>query len=219
MTIIAFILSQATYAADCSAPMTLDKVTFQLSAKSWVSTQTALVTTTINATLNSADVVKARAGILDKLHKMIAGEWHIVQFDRSQDSSGLDKLDVIAQVRINQSQLTNVYDTAKSLSKPGETYQITSIEFKPDIEDIQKAKMALRQILNKQVQQELQQLNQTYTEQHFTINALDYSDELNPGPLAMKPMMMATARVAPAPITVSNELIMTAMVEAGSVRK
>lgn len=215
------LLIPVSYANDCPAPLTLDKVSFQLSAKQWVSTQTALLSTRVSATLTSADLAKARSGIMEKLAKITSGDWHIVQFDRSQDNSGMEKLDVMAQVRVDQSQLSSVYDAAKKISKPGETYQIAAIEFKPSLEEIQKAKTELRQFLNKQVQQELTQLNHSYTEQHFTISSLSYLDDMNAAPFQAPTMMMvAGARSSNpiAPIAVSNELIMTAVVEAGSVR-
>ena len=78
----------------------MDKVLFQISARQWVSTQSALLTVNINATLNNADLVKARADIMNNLNTIATGEWQLTQFDRSQDSSGLEKLYVAAQARI-----------------------------------------------------------------------------------------------------------------------
>lgn len=221
--IIVGVLSwQVSYAADMPVPLSLDKINFQLSSKAWVSTQTALLSVSVNASLDSSDVVKARSDMLDKLGKIASGDWHIVQFDRFQDNSGLEKLSVKAQVRVNQNQLVHLYEKAKEVSKPGETYQIVSIEFKPDLAEIQHAKAELRQILNKQIQQELAQLNKTYSEQHFTISAVTYQDDSEGG--QAQPMMMASG-VSPrmarpmSEVAVSNELVMTAMVEAGSIRK
>ncbi|MCX7091724.1 MAG: hypothetical protein NTU48_09785 [Legionellales bacterium] len=220
--VVGLLCWQGGYAAEISAPLTLDKVNFQLSSKAWVSTQTALLSVTVNASLDSSDVVQARSDMLDKLRKIAPGDWHIVQFDRFQDSSGLEKLSVRAQLRVNQSQLAHLYDKAKNVSKPGETYQIASIEFKPDLIEIENAKALLRQNLNKQIQQELVQLNKTYTEQHFTVSTVGYQEELVSS--QEQPMLMATGTAsrmarASAPVAVSNELVMTAVVEAGSVRK
>ena len=202
--------------------LTVDKINFELSAKTWVNTQTALLTVTINLSLDSSDVVKARNDLLNKLTKIASGDWHILQFDRFQDNSGLEKLSVKAQIRVNQNQLTHLYDKAKEISKPGETYQIAGIEFKPDLAEVQNAKTLLRHDLNQQIQQELAVINKTYPEQHYTISSLNYMDAQNTS--AEPPMLMATG-VTPrmahpvAPVTLSNELMMTAIVEAGSVRK
>jgi hypothetical protein len=219
---MSMILVPSGYAGDTIVPLTLDKVIFQLSAKRWVSTQTALLSVAVNATLSSTDLVKARADMMTKLVKIVSGDWHITQFERYQDSSGLEKLDVLAQVRVNQSALNRVYDTVKLVSKAGETYTVSAIDFKPGLEEIQTTKLALRQQLNKQIQQELAELNHIYSEQHFTLNKLEYLDESSPSPLRNKAMMMTVGAkgLAPeAPISVSNELFMTAVVEAASVRK
>ena len=98
------LISSFTYADAPSVPfmpavMVLDKVSFQVSSKQWVSTDTALVTVNINATLSNADLVQARANIMNGLNKIAKGEWHLTQFVRSQDTSGLEKLFVEAQVR------------------------------------------------------------------------------------------------------------------------
>lgn len=50
--------------ADVILPqMVLDKVVFQISAKQWVNTKTALLNVNINVTLNNADLVKARSDL------------------------------------------------------------------------------------------------------------------------------------------------------------
>ncbi len=225
--LIGLLCSSTSFADVTLAPLTLDKINFQLSAKTWVSAQTVLVTVQVNASLNAADVVKARSDILEKLAKIAPGTWHIIQFDRFQDSSGLDKLAAVAQARIEQNQLTHLYDKAKNVSKPGETYLISTIEFKPDLQEIEKAKTELRQTLNHLVAQELNQLNQLYTEQHFTVNQMTYQEDAGLQARQGSPvLMMATGTAArvqqstgSTPLVVSNELLMTALVEAGSVRK
>ena len=203
----------------------LDKVQFQLSAKQWVSTQTALLTVSVNATLTNADLVKARADIMSQLNNIASGEWHITQFDRSQDSSGLDKLTVEAQLRVLQSNLTDVYKHAKSISKPGITYTINGIEFKPDLADTQQAKNQLRENLYKLVADEMTRINKAYGEQHYTLNRLTFVDgdaPVQPMPMgantrSMKTMALA-ATPAYSPIAVSNELTMTVIAQAASNR-
>ncbi|KTD62056.1 hypothetical protein [Legionella spiritensis] len=203
---------------------TLDKVAFQVTARQWVSTKTALVKVNINATLNQSDLVKARADIMSHLGKIASGEWHITQFDRSQDSSGLDKLYVEAQTRVPQASLTNIYQNAKSVSKPGATYKVSAVDFKPGLEEIQKVKAQLREQLYQLVNAEIARLNKVYTEQHYTVNRLVVTDgnaqPVQPAAYKAREMntMMLAASPAPA-LTVSNELIMTAVAEAASNRQ
>lgn len=208
-------------------PMPLDQVMFQVSAKQWVSTQSALLTVNVNATLGNADLVKARADIMDKLGKIASGEWHLTQFNRSQDSSGLEKLYVEAQARVPQAALTDVYRNAKDVSKPGAAYSVTGVEFKPDLQEVQQVKAQLRERLYQDVNDELARLNKVYGTQHYTVSQLLIVDGDNAVPpqqpqaydmRKMNVTMMAVAAPEPT-LSVSNELIMSAMVIAGSNRQ
>lgn len=216
-------INPLTAIAKKPAPLLLDKIVFQISAKQWVSTQTALLTVHVNAALSGADLVKARADIMSNLGKIASGDWHITQFDRSQDNSGLDKLYVQAQVRVPQASLTDIYQSAKNVSKPGATYGVTNVEFKPSLEDVQAAKLQLREQLYKLVNDEMNRMNKVYSSQHYSVNHLIVTegDVVVPlQPRAYKAQMNTMAMEAPsAPaLTVSNELIMTALVEAASNR-
>lgn len=206
-----------------SPPMVLDEVTFQLTAKQWVSTQTALLTVNVNVTLNDADLVKAREAIMGKLNQIVKGEWHLTQFDRSQDSSGLEKLYVQAQVRVSQSSLTHIYQQAKAVSKPGESYEIGAVEFKPSLEEVQKVKASLRDELYKQAADELVRLNQLYAGQHYSVNQLLFFDaDAVPQTKQFRSNEMIATMALPASapsMTVSNELVMSALVKAASTRQ
>lgn len=214
-------LASVVNAANWQPPAPLDKVVFQISAKEWVTTQTALLTVNVNATLSNADLVKTRADIMDKLVKIASGEWHITQFDRSQDNSGLEKLYVAAQARVPQSTLTAVYQSAKDVSKPGATYTINSVEFRPSLEEVQQIKAKLRERLYQQVNDEVTRLNNVYTTQHYSVNRLyllDTDSPPQPAPATMKTMNTMVMSAAPS-ITVSNELVMSAMIELASKRE
>lgn len=208
------LISPLALASHTSAP--LDKVAVSMTARQWVSTGTALVTVDINATLSNASLVKVRADIMNGLQKIAAGEWHVTAFNRSQDSSGLEKLFVEAEARIPESSLTNLYNNAKNLSKPGTSFSINAIEFRPGLEEMQKARMSLRERLYRDVQAETARLNSVYPDAHYTLNRLIFTegDAAVPAPQMMKSRVMNTmALAAQAPaagVTVSNEIILTA---------
>ncbi|HBI22521.1 MAG TPA: hypothetical protein DDY37_08100 [Legionella sp.] len=208
-----------TTLAHAARPLPLDTVNFQVTSKQWVSTQTALLTVNLNATLGNADLVKARADIMDKLSKISVGEWHLTQFDRSQDSSGLEKLSVSAQARVAQSGLTQVYDHAKAVSKPGAVYSVGSIEFTPSLEEMQQVRTTLRERLYQQARDELVRINKVYAGQQYTLNQLVFVEGGEPPEPKPVGMMSAMAvRAAPA-LTVSQELVMTALVQVASNRQ
>ncbi|KTD13644.1 hypothetical protein Lgra_0779 [Legionella gratiana] len=205
--------------------LVLDKIDFQLSAKQWVTTQTALLGVTINVTLSSADLVKARADIMERLNKIAKGDWHLIQFDRSQDSSGLEKLYVQAQARVSQEVLTDIYQNAKTVSSPGAQYEISSVDFKPSFDETQVVLTQIRQRLYQQVNDELDRINKAYPNQNYSVSNLVFVDGNNPPPQPrpyqakeMNTMIAAAVPAAPA-LTVSNELILTVIVEVASNRK
>ncbi|KTD35868.1 hypothetical protein Lnau_0852 [Legionella nautarum] len=219
-------LSPLSNAANFPHKTQLDKVVFQVSAKQWVTTQSALLTVNINATLTNADLVKARAEIMNNLNKIATGQWQLTQFDRSQDSSGLEKLYVAAQARVPQASLTDIYQNAKNVSKPGATYDINGVEFKPSLEETQQVKAQLREYLYQQINSELNRLDKTYTSQNYSVNRIYFfeGDQLVPMAKAYQPRemntMAITAAATPAPaVSVSNELIMNAIVELASNRQ
>lgn len=207
----------------CPPPLALDKISFQVSAKQWVTTESALLTININATLNNGDIVKTRADIMNNLQKIASGDWHITQFDRSQDSSGLEKLFVAAQVRLPQAALTDVYQHAKAVTKPGSAYSVNGIDFTPGLEEVQKAKAQLREKLYQLVAEELTRINKTYPEQHYAVNSMVVYDgdavPMQPRAYQAKETMNTmTLAAAPSPLIVGNELVLNALVDAASTR-
>ncbi|KTD58002.1 hypothetical protein Lsai_1524 [Legionella sainthelensi] len=205
--------------------LVLDKIDFQLSAKEWVTTQTALLGISINVTLSNADLVKARADIMERLNKIAKGDWHLVQFDRSQDSSGLEKLYVQAQARVSQEVLTDIYQNAKTVSLPGAQYEVSTVDFKPSFEETQLVLTQIRQRLYQQVNDELDRINKAYPTQNYSVSNLVFVDGNNPPPQPrpyqakeMNTMLAVAAPTAPA-LTVSNELVLTAVVEVAANRK
>lgn len=219
------VLSPLANAVDWPSKLVMDKVVFQVSAKQWVTTQSALLSVNINATLTKADVVNARAEIMDNLNKIAKGEWQLTQFDRSQDSSGLEKLYVAAQARIPQTYLQNIYQSAKNITKPGASYEINGVEFKPSLEELQQVKLQLRERLYEQIANELSRLNKVYTNQNYSIHRIFFFDGDQALPMAKAYQsremntMALNAVATPSAVTVSNELIMKAMVELASNRQ
>jgi hypothetical protein len=213
-------LHTAVY-AEVVPPQLLDKVIFQISAKQWVTTQTALLKVEINATLSNADLIQARKDIMDKLNVITKGDWHLTQFERTQESSGLEKLIVEAEVRVAQDKLTNIYGDAKKVSKPGANYQVRTVEFKPSLDDIQQVKTKLREQLYQQVNAEMTRINAVYTAQHYSLSRILFIDgEASPVPqaYAMRKMNIEMAAAPMPSLAISNELTMTAMAEVASNR-
>lgn len=204
----------------------LDKVSLSFSAEQWVKTSTAKLEVSINAVLTNTSLAEMRSKILKNLNTIAKAQWHITQFNRSQDNSGLERLYVNAQARVDQALLANVNDSAKKVSQPGAKYQVANIDFSPSDQDIQSVKNLIRQDLYQKVQSEVAQLNQQFKEQHYSVfRVLIVSpDELaNQRPqlqrFAKKNMVLAEAASYGANISVSNKVKLTALVTVASNRK
>ncbi|KTD73899.1 hypothetical protein [Legionella tucsonensis] len=225
MLVTPFAFAENVLPPPLSSQLVLDKIDFQVSAKQWVTTQTALLGVSINVTLTSADLVKARADIMERLNKIAKGEWHLIEFDRSQDSSGLEKLFVQAQARVSQEVLTDIYKNAKDVSLPGAKYEISSVDFKPSFDETQVVLGQIRQRLYQQVNDELARINKAYPAQNYSVSNLVFVEGTNPPQprpyqaKTMNTMMVGEAASAAPALTVSNELILTAIVEVASNRK
>jgi hypothetical protein len=197
----------------------LDNIQFQLTARDWVITDTALLKIHISATLTNTDIVKAHQHILEQLNKIAKGSWQIVQFNRGQDNSGLEKLEVDAQIRVSQNVLTNVYQQVKSISHPGENYAVSIVEFKPSFEEMQQAKNHLREKLYQQVLQELESINKLYPSQQYSVHHLEFIEDAQfMMPRAQAENMVLSSVPNQAPMKTSNELYLTVIVDVASNR-
>lgn len=171
----------------------LNKVTLQLTAEQWVATKTALVTIGINASVSDSDLGKIQSTILDKLNQLAGkADWHIISFDRSQDQSGLEKVQASAQARLPEPALIGLRDKAKALSKPGETYTLDNVQFVPSDDEMRSANTALRNNIYQQAKNELDQLNKQYPDQKFYVHQINFIGELTvQAPMPQNTMMMA----------------------------
>jgi hypothetical protein len=221
LILVILTFSMSTAFAKNDNRMVLDKVSLQLTAKQWVKTTSANLQISVNAALSNTDLVEMRNEIMANLNKIAKGDWHVTQFNRSQDSSGLEKLYVQAQARVDQKLLTNVNVNAKNVSKPGATYRVQTVDFTPSLEEVEKVKLAVREILYTKIKNELAALNAKYPTQKYSVHSVVFYDGSMPRPQAMKARRMSTMALEMAnapPISVSNKIQMTAGVIVASNR-
>lgn len=206
--------------------MPLDKINLTLSEQSWVETKTAKVTVVINAVLNAKALSEARGKILTNLNQMIKGNWHITTFNRTKDKSGLEKLMVLAEIRVNNQMLSSINDKAKKQSVPGMSYEVANIDFNPSFKELNEARAALRQKMYQKVQQEIDSVNQQFSSQHYTVKNITFNEPglaNYPENQGRKYQRMTTALYAKSndasPLAISNQLQINAFVSLAANRK
>ncbi|MDX1902390.1 MAG: hypothetical protein SFW66_10400 [Gammaproteobacteria bacterium] len=194
-----FIVCSGVVFADNNFEPLLDKVTLSFNADKWVVAGAALVTVGINLSLSDQDMGHVQSGILEKLDKIATkADWHIVAFNRTQDESGLEKIQASAQARLPEKILAGLRDRAKALSKPGQTFTIDDIQFTPSEQEKRDAYVALRSNIYQQIKTELAQLNQMYPEQKYSVHEIHFVDQTPVGTMA-NVMMSKQAMVAASP--------------------
>lgn len=192
----------------------LDTISMTVSEEQWVKTNTAKLSVSINASLNNKNIASFREKLMSNLTVIAKGEWHMSEFRRSQDSSGLQKLYAKASVRLKQNMLTNVYEKAKTVSKAGLQFRVDNIDFTPSLKEMNSARMQLREKIYHKMTAEIKQLNQIYPNQSFSLHRVVFSE--NPSIDTMNnaagPILLArSAKMAPSSET-SYQLTLHALV-------
>lgn len=212
------LLNMPTWAQVSFEPL-LNKVSLHLHAEQWVTTKSALVTVTVNAALTDNGIEKIQSQVIQKLSQIASGDWHVVSFDRNQDKSGLENVTMVAQARLAQTDLGSLRDKAKNLSKPGETYTLSSVQFTPSDAESQQANIALRNDIYQQAKNEIDSLNKSYPDQKFYLHRIDFNSSpvplIEPMANSYMPKMAMSASSAPPtpPLAVGNKQVMDANVE------
>lgn len=199
--------------ADTSYEPLLNQVTLQLNAEQWVASKTALVTIGVNASVADAGVEKIQADVLAKLNQISnKGEWHLTAFNRNQDQSGLEHLQITAQTRLPSAELGGLRAKAKAISKPGETYTLDNVEFSASADELRDANINLRNDIYQQTKVELANLAKYYPDQKFYLHNINFLGMVS-YPQPQNEMYMKTA-AAPAKsnLSVGDKLRLSATV-------
>lgn len=221
-------LITATCYADNNGPIiptgqypALNIVHYQTSVEQWVTTKTALVTVGVDASLNQSGMDNLQQQVNDSL-KALADNvtWQMTDYERSQDSSGLESIHIEEQARLTSDQLTNLRTQTDKLSKPGIKYSIIDLQFTPSLADIQAAQDNLRSQLYSKVKQELELVDKTY-DQEFYVHDLEFypGDMPVPSPNYGTNKMVAMAAAPQPQATMSQRLVMSVDVTLASTIK
>jgi hypothetical protein len=222
--LLSFFMLSPAFADDSPRDAMLNKITFKLTADQWVQTKSALVTMGVNASTSGSGLQGIQDEVLKKLAGIAAqGDWHIMSFDRSQDQSGLEKVQMSAQARLPSDVLANLRDKAKALSKPGETFTLDNVEFVPSAEELRDANDALRSVIYMEAKEELERVNKMYPEQKYFVHGVDFVNDFTRVPMPMMAGNMMAMRSVPASsgnntsLAVGNKLTLTATVVLSSL--
>jgi hypothetical protein len=189
----------------------------------WATTNTAKVVTRINSVLNKAGLEQAYNQTLQKLANISnKGNWHITSFNRSIDKSGLEQVEILAEARLPVSELAGIRERAKKISHPGESYNVDDIDFHPSPEDLEMARSKLRAKIYERSKIELANINQAYSDNHFSIHAVNFIPDFFYNKVdAARPTarVMMAAAPQPAALMASDKIQLSAVFEFTGLKK
>lgn len=165
---------QTVYAENCA--YTPPQVSLQLTAETWVSTQTAKVTIAWDASLNKKQLANAQNSFQQALHQFAANStWQIIEFTRTPTKTNLEQVHAVAEARLPESDLAGLRDTAKAFSSEGQTYSIENILYTPSSAEIMAARVQLRSQIYNQAKDELARLNNVYPNTNYRLYNISFS--------------------------------------------
>jgi hypothetical protein len=191
----------------------LDQVIYQVSTEAWVTTKSADVNVTVDATMDKSGLTQMRADMMSNFKRIADVEWHITQFNRMQDASGLERINAVAQARVPEEKLSVVREQAKSVSRPGANYQVSNIQFTPTLAEIEKVRLTLRDELYQKINEEITRLNKVYPQQGYTVHRIDFLGMMAPNAESQQVNRSAKVMMVQADIpslVVSNKLQVSA---------
>jgi len=207
-------------AAAQAPPPVMDEVVLSLSAEQWVQTETARVVVAVEAALGGGSADAVRTEILEALEQVAeAADWRYTRFDRSVDSSGLERWTARVETRLAEDRLGGLADRARSASRPGLSLTVAAVAFEPTRAEIEAARADLRAPIYPQAGAELERLAEAFPQRSFRMARIDFDGGGLPVPMARVHSaegLQADAS-APGPIAVSNKLVVNARVVLAAV--
>ncbi|GEM_PF-698169 len=163
-----------------------DSITLELRAETWVTTARSLVQVNIVAAGDSANAATIRDEISKALEGLVSDtKWRSISLNRSQDEAGLERWYATYEARVAESQLAGLADKVKKNSRAGLQFTIASVQFSPELKEIEDANITLRQDIYKQVDAELARLNAAYPGRNFRVSGVQF----NGGNVSVRPMV------------------------------
>lgn len=170
-------------------------ISYQIEKQAWVATQSALVSLAVHATLNNQGIGNLQNNIVKNAQKISPKtDWHLVQFSRSQDQSGLEIVNMHIEGRVPSEGLADIRGRAKAISEPGIVYEVGNIQFVPSESEIESAKETLRENIYQQAKAEMQRLASVYPQACLGIRQIQFEGAQLGAASPLNAMLFASAK-------------------------
>lgn len=193
-----------------------DQVILDITVEDWVTTETARVVAVVDAAV-TGDAGTTRSDMSAAVRALAPDtDWRLVRFDRSQDSSGLERWRASFEARLAEEALSGIADRARAASKPGMQLSVETIDFSPTLAEIEEKRTGLRHEVYRRVGSELNAVRTAFPERNFRVGTVEFMTEPHLIPMARAQMMEMAVKAADAPaadaMTVSQKITLSARV-------
>lgn len=157
---------------DCSK---LDTLNYTITSEKTIKANDAAVIVELNATIVPDDLSKVQQQTKEALNKITnTKDWDTYSYTQNKTPNDLINVDILFKNRLTSDQINNLTTKLPSLSSNGKKYQISSIDYKPTLEQIENTKNDLRLEMLAEAKEQTKNLNQKFDEK-YTIHNITFS--------------------------------------------
>jgi len=153
----------------------MDNVQLNFTVEDWISSDSAEVTVTINATTNGEAGGNLKDEIRDSLKDLVDVEWRFTNVHRSVSRSGMEEWLITAQARIGENDMNNINAQAKKLGRSGLKIRVQYVDYSPTKEQYEELYSQLRESIYEMVNGELTRLNSELSDREWRIAAVNFN--------------------------------------------
>jgi hypothetical protein len=142
-----------------------DRSTCELKARRTVTTDTVRVFVQATVTQAGGDGPGSSAGgklgdaVTAALVPVLSGPWSVTGATREEDESGMERVRLVATVRVPEQQAVGLTERLRRASRPGMRLELQRIEYRPPRAKIDAALRELRQEIYREARREAEVLN------------------------------------------------------------
>ena len=161
-------------------------IQLNLSVEDVIKSDMANLTVNVEMVVQNRTTDEARDDILSGLKNIVNADWDISNLKRFNDSSGLEKWLVLAKIRVNERDLSNLGQKCRSVSRAGLQFKVNDVNYTPTVSEYEDFYLNLRKEIYKRVNQEIAVLSEINNRVYnlaginFNTSTEDQGEALNP---------------------------------------
>lgn len=150
-----------------------DSVGLNLSVEDTIKSDNATLTVTVEMVLHEKTSEQAQTEITTGLNGVVVGEWEVINIHKYNDSSGLEKWNVAAKIRVPEKSLSDLSNKCRAVSKPGLQFKVKNVDYTPTTNEYEGFYQILRRQLYAKINEEIALLKEM-TSRVYRISSLNF---------------------------------------------